>query len=84
MWEKEKMHRKNRGNKAFSHANEEKKATRISPGRIFPRLSSTMVEVTMGRNYFNRAGDWITFFGSTNEIPSAEASSEEYEKVNKS
>ena len=75
---------KKKENKAFSHANEEKEATRISPGRIFPRLSSTMVEVTMGRNYFNRAGDWITFFGSTNEIPSAEASSEEYEKVNKS
>ena len=75
---------KKEGNKAVLQAKTEKMATQISPKKIFPGLSSTMVEVTMGRNYFNRAGDWITFFGSTNEIPRAEASSTEYEKVNKS
>ena len=84
MWENQREHRKEERNKAVLQTRTKKMATQISPKKIFPGLSSTMVEVTMGRNYFNRAGDWITFLGSTNEIPRAEASSAEYEKVNKS
>ena len=84
MWEKQKQQKKKREIKPLNRQEQKKMATQISPKKEFPGLSSTMVEVTMGRNYFNRAGDWITFLGSTNEIPSAEASSEEYEKVNKS
>ena len=84
MWKKRKKRRKKREKKAFLQATNEKNATQISPKEKFPGLSSTMVEVTMGRNYLNRAGDWITSLGSTNEMPRAEASSTEYEKVNKS
>lgn len=84
MGKTEAAEKKKREIKPFNRQEQKKMATQISPKKEFPGLSSTMVEVTMGRNYFNRAGDWITFLGSTNEIPRAEASSTEYEKVNKS